>query len=54
VVLLFAVSMTLVVAAPGIGAWLNGVVMLAAGVWYWLPVVLRSGRKFAEGFRSEP
>jgi hypothetical protein len=52
VVLLVAVSITLVVVLPGVGAWLSGVLMLVAGLWYWLPVVLRVGRRFAEGYRS--
>lgn len=52
VVALFAVSIALVVVAPGLGAWLSGALMVIAGLWYWLPVLLRSGRKFAEGYRS--
>jgi hypothetical protein len=27
--------------------------MVLGGLWYWLPVVLRTGRRFAEGYRSE-
>jgi len=53
VVMLFAVSIALVVVVPGVGSWLSGALMVVAGLWYWLPVVLRSGRKFAEGYQSE-
>ena len=52
-VVLLAVSLALVIGAPGVGAWLGGVLMVLAGLWYWLPIVLRSGRKFAEGYQSE-
>ena len=51
--MLFAVSIALVVVVPGVGSWLSGALMVVAGLWYWLPVVLRSGRKFAEGYQSE-
>ncbi len=54
VVALFAVSIARIVIAPGVGAALSGVLMVIAGLWYWLPVVLRSRRKFAEGYRSGP
>lgn len=54
VVTLVAGSIALVVIAPGVGGRLGGVLMVIAGLWYWLPVVLRSRRKFAEGYRSEP
>jgi hypothetical protein len=53
VVVLGAVSIALLVVLPGVGDWLSGVLMIVAGLWYWLPVVLRSGRKFAEGYQSE-
>jgi hypothetical protein len=52
VVVLFAVSLTLVLVLPGITAGVSGVLMVVAGVWFWLPVVIRSGRTFAEGYRS--
>ncbi len=53
VVVLSTVSLALVVFLPGIGAWLSGMLMVLGGLWYWLPVVLRTGRRFAEGYRSE-
>ena len=53
VVVLFAASMALILFLPGVAAWLGGVLMVVAGVWYWLPVVLRTRRKFAEGYRRE-
>jgi hypothetical protein len=54
VVILVAVSIGLAVLVPGVGAWLSGVLMVVAALWFWLPVVLRSGRKFAEGYQSGP
>ena len=53
VVSLVAVSIALLVVLPGVGAWLSGVLMIAAALWYWLPVVLRAWRTFAEGYQSE-
>jgi hypothetical protein len=54
VVALFAVCIALVLIAPGVGGWLGGVLMVIAGLGYWLPVVQGSRRRFAEGYRSEP
>ena len=53
VVSLFAVSIALFVVLPGVGDWLSGVLTIVAGLWYWLPVALRTGRKFAETYQSE-
>jgi hypothetical protein len=52
VVVLFAVSLALILFVPGLAAWLSGVLMVLAGLWYWLPVVIRSRRRFAEGYRG--
>jgi hypothetical protein len=53
VVVLSTMGLALVVFLHGIGAWLSGMLMVLGGLWYWLPVVLRTGRRFAEGYRSE-
>jgi hypothetical protein len=53
VVSLVALSIGLLVVQPAVGDWLGGALMIIASVWYWLPVVLRTGRKFAEGYRSD-
>jgi hypothetical protein len=45
VVALFVVSIALLVAIPAVGARLGGGLMIVAGLWYWLPVVLRSARE---------
>jgi hypothetical protein len=50
VVVLLAVSLALILFVPGLAEWLSGVLMVVAGLWYWLPVVLRSRRRFAEGY----
>ena len=52
VAVLLAVSLALILFDPGLAAWLSGVLMVVAGLWYWLPVVLRSRRRFAEGYRG--
>ena len=52
VVTLVALSIALAVLVPGVGAWLSGALMVVAAVWHWLPMVLRCGRKFVEGYQS--
>ena len=52
VVTIFAITIALIITLPGVAAWLDGLLMLLAGLWYWLPVLLRSGRTFAEGYRT--
>jgi hypothetical protein len=53
VVSLVSVTIGLLVVQPAVGDWLGGALMIIASVWYWLPVVLRTGRTFAEGYRSD-
>lgn len=54
VVTLFAITVALIIFLPGVAAWLGGLAMFLAQLWYWLPVLLRSGRRFAEGYRTNP
>ena len=52
VVSLVVVSIALLVLLPTGGARLGGVLMIVAGLWYSLPVVLRSARTFGEGYHG--
>jgi hypothetical protein len=39
---------------PGGAAWLSGVVLFAAGLWYWAPIALGTVRGFSEGLHEDP
>jgi hypothetical protein len=53
-VTLFVVAALLIIFVPGAADWLSGLLVLLAWLWYLLPVLLRSGRTFVEGYRTSP
>ena len=52
VVLLLTITLVIAVVLPQGGDRPGGMMIAIAGVWYWLPVLLRTGRNFAEGYQT--